>query len=66
MKKMIDYYKDSRKELDKVLFPTWSGDDSGVGSVRSAAVSVVIVVSVVTLFLALTDFILSSIVGFFL
>ncbi len=63
MKRLMSYYKESKKELDKVLFPTWSGDDSGVGSVRGAAVSVVAVVSVVTLFLALVDLILSSIVA---
>ena len=59
MKKLISYYQDSKKELSKVLFPTWSGDDSGVGSVRAAAISVVIVVTIVTLFLALVDLALS-------
>lgn len=59
MKKLIGYYQDARKELDKVLFPTWSGDSSGVGSVRAAAISVVIVVAIITLFLALVDLILS-------
>ncbi|RAX57775.1 preprotein translocase subunit SecE [Helicobacter monodelphidis] len=63
MKKMINYYRHSKEELNKVLFPTWAGDDSGVGSVRNAAISVIVVVSVVTLFLALVDSILAFIVS---
>ncbi len=53
MKKLVTYYNLSKEELGKVIFPTKE-------QVRNAAVSVVIVVSVITLFLALVDLILSA------
>lgn len=56
MKKLITYYKMSREELLKVIFPLKE-------QVRNAFISVVVVVSVVALFLALVDFILGSFVS---
>ncbi|MCI2235408.1 MULTISPECIES: preprotein translocase subunit SecE [Helicobacter] len=56
MKKLISYYKLSREELSKVIFPTKE-------QVRNAFISVVIVVTIVALFLALVDFILGSFVS---
>ena len=59
MKKLIDYIKAARAELQKVIFPTKE-------QVINAYIAVFIVVSVVTLFLALVDatmsFILSHII----
>ncbi len=52
MEKVINYIKHSRAELTKVIFPTKE-------QVRNAFVSVVVVVSVVALFLALIDLIMS-------
>jgi len=52
MKKIIEFYKNARIELNKVIFPTKE-------QVRNAFLSVVIVVSVVALFLALVDAIMS-------
>jgi len=52
MEKFISYIKHSRAELTKVIFPTKE-------QVRNAFVSVVVVVSVVALFLALIDLIMS-------
>ncbi len=52
MEKIISYIKHSRAELTKVIFPTKE-------QVRNAFVSVVVVVSVVALFLALIDLIMS-------
>lgn len=56
MKKLITYYRMSKEELLKVIFPTKE-------QVRNAFISVVVVVSVVALFLALVDFILGSFVS---
>ena len=56
MKKLINYYKLSREELSKVIFPTKE-------QVRNAFISVVIVVTAITLFLALVDFILGGFVS---
>lgn len=53
MKKLIAYYNLSKEELGKVIFPTKE-------QVRNASISVVVVVSVITLFLALVDLILSA------
>ncbi len=53
MEKLIGYIKNSKDELSKVIFPTKE-------QVRNGFISVFIVVSVVTLFLALIDFIYSS------
>ena len=46
--KLKKYYKESRDELGKVIFPTKE-------QIKTAFISVVIVVSVVTLFLAIID-----------
>jgi len=52
MEKLIDYIRQSRAELTKVIFPTKE-------QVRNAFVSVIVVVTVVALFLALIDLIMS-------
>lgn len=56
MKKLITYYRVSKEELSKVIFPTKE-------QVRNAFISVLIVVVIVSLFLALVDFILGSVVS---
>jgi len=60
MEKLITYFNHSKEELFKVIFPTKE-------QVRSAFFAVFLVVTVISLFLALVDatmsFILSSIVG---
>lgn len=48
---LVKYYKNVREELNKVIFPTKQ-------QVRAAFISVAVVVSVVTLFLAIVDSIL--------
>lgn len=56
MKKLITYYRLSKEELSKVIFPTKE-------QVRNAFISVLVVVTVIALFLALVDFILGSFVS---
>ncbi|WP_297810771.1 preprotein translocase subunit SecE [uncultured Helicobacter sp.] len=56
MKKLISYYRLSKEELSKVIFPTKE-------QVRNAFISVIVVVTVIALFLALVDFILGSFVS---
>ena len=56
MKKLINYYRLSREELSKVIFPTKE-------QVRNAFISVIMVVTISALFLALVDFILGSFVS---
>lgn len=56
MKKLITYYRLSKEELAKVIFPTKE-------QVRNAFISVVVVVTVIALFLALVDFILGGFVS---
>lgn len=56
MKKLITYYRLSKEELSKVIFPTKE-------QVRNAFISVILVVTVIALFLALVDFILGSFVS---
>lgn len=60
MKKLITFYKLAKLELDKVIFPTKE-------QIRSASISVLVVVSVIAIFLALVDLtlhlIISNIVG---
>lgn len=51
IKKLIHYYQDAKEELWKVIFPTKQ-------QMKVAFIAVAIVVSVVTLFLALVDLIL--------
>lgn len=53
MRKIITYYKMAREELEKVIFPTKEQR-------RTAFISVLVVVSAVSIFLALVDFILSA------
>ncbi|MDD2652106.1 MAG: preprotein translocase subunit SecE [Sulfurimonas sp.] len=50
------HIKNARLELSKVIFPT-------KGQVKQAYVSVIIVVTVITAFLALVDLVMSSIVS---
>ncbi len=52
MNKLKTYYKNAKEELDKVIFPIKE-------QIRSAYVSVFVVVTVITLFLALIDAIMS-------
>ncbi len=52
MQKILQYVRDSRVELAKVIFPTKE-------QIRNAFVSVFIVVTVISLFLALIDAIMS-------
>lgn len=53
MKNLITYFRMSKAELSKVIFPLKE-------QVRNAYITVFIVVTVVTLFLALIDWIMSS------
>ncbi|MGE0737762.1 preprotein translocase subunit SecE [Sulfurimonas sp.] len=50
------HIKNARLELSKVIFPT-------KGQVKQAYISVMIVVAVITAFLALVDLIMSSVVS---
>lgn len=52
MNKLVSYYRNSKEELAKVIFPIKE-------QVRSAYLSVFVVVTVITLFLALVDLIMS-------
>ncbi len=52
MSKLMSYYKQSKDELHKVIFPIKE-------QIRSAFFSVFIVVTVISLFLALIDAIMS-------
>ncbi|EPY3960624.1 preprotein translocase subunit SecE [Campylobacter upsaliensis] len=56
MEKLVAYFKLSKAELRKVIFPLKE-------QVRNAYITVFIVVTVVSLFLALVDWIMSSIVS---
>lgn len=56
MKKLTTFYRLAKEELDKVIFPIKE-------QIRSAHISVFTVVCVVTLFLALVNFILDAIVS---
>ncbi|EFC33000.1 preprotein translocase subunit SecE [Campylobacter jejuni] len=56
MEKLITYFKLSKAELRKVIFPLKE-------QVRNAYITVFVVVAVVSLFLALVDWIMSSIVS---
>jgi len=53
MEKLITYYNHSKAELSKVIFPIKE-------QIRNAFISVFVVVTVVSLFLALIDLIMSS------
>jgi preprotein translocase subunit SecE len=52
MEKFRSYIKNAKNELGKVIFPTKE-------QVRNAFVSVLIVVTIISLFLALVDFVMS-------
>jgi preprotein translocase subunit SecE len=56
MQKFINYFKQSKLELEKVIFPTKE-------QIRQAFLAVFIVVTIIALFLALVDFIMSLIVS---
>jgi preprotein translocase subunit SecE len=56
MDKLTKFLRSARVELDKVIFPTKI-------QVRQAFVAVVLVVAVISIFLALVDVIMSSIVS---
>lgn len=56
IKKYLTYYRLSKEELQKVLFPTKE-------QIKSSFIAVTVVVSVVTLFLMLVDFLLSFIIS---
>lgn len=56
MEKLITYFKLSKVELRKVIFPLKE-------QVRNAYIAVFVVVAVISLFLALVDWIMSSIVS---
>lgn len=56
MKKLIIFYRLAREELDKVIFPTRS-------QITSASISVFVVVSVITLFLYLSDLVIGAIIS---
>jgi len=54
VKVFINYLKEAKEELDKVIFPTKI-------EVKQAFISVTVMVTVVTLFLSLVDLIMSGI-----
>jgi preprotein translocase subunit SecE len=54
IKKFIEYVKRAKEELDKVIFPTKQ-------EVKQAFISVIVIVSIVTLFLSFVDLIMSGI-----
>ncbi len=56
MNKIIKFIKDAKVELDKVIFPTKV-------QVRQAFVAVVMVVTVISIFLALVDMLMSAVVS---
>ncbi|ECK8511053.1 TPA: preprotein translocase subunit SecE [Campylobacter coli] len=56
MEKLITYFKLSKAELRKVIFPLKE-------QVRNAYITVFVVVAVISLFLVLVDWIMSSIVS---
>ncbi|EHY7559728.1 preprotein translocase subunit SecE [Campylobacter jejuni] len=56
MEKLITYFKLSKVELRKVIFPLKE-------QVRNAYITVFVVVAVISLFLALVDWFMSSIVS---
>ncbi|ENN2828643.1 preprotein translocase subunit SecE [Campylobacter jejuni] len=56
MEKLITYFKLSKAELRKAIFPLKE-------QVRNAYITVFVVVAVISLFLALVDWLMSSIVS---
>ncbi len=57
--KLATHFKNAKLELSKVIFPTKS-------QVKQAYISVIIVVSVITAFLALVDLLMSSVMSLIL
>jgi len=56
MSKVINFIKNSKVELDKVIFPTKV-------QVKQAFIAVIIVVAVIAAYLALVDLLMSTIVS---
>jgi preprotein translocase subunit SecE len=56
MEKIIRFFKEARTEVDKVIFPTKI-------QVRQAFVAVIMVVTVISIFLALVDMLMSAVVS---
>ncbi|HIP61269.1 MAG TPA: preprotein translocase subunit SecE [Sulfurovum sp.] len=56
MGKLTKLFKNARTELDKVIFPTKV-------QVRQAFVAVLLVVTVISIFLALVDMLMSTVVS---
>jgi preprotein translocase subunit SecE len=56
MEKLITYYNHSKVEISKVIFPVKE-------QIRNAFISVFVVVTVISLYLALIDFIMSSVLS---
>ncbi len=56
MKKLLSQYKLTKEELSKVIFPLKE-------QIRNALISVLVVVTIITLFLTLIDFVLSAFVS---
>jgi preprotein translocase subunit SecE len=56
MEKITKFFRDAKVELDKVIFPTKV-------QVRQAFVAVVLVVTVISIFLALVDMLMSAVVS---
>jgi preprotein translocase subunit SecE len=56
MEKLTKLFKNARIELDKVIFPTKV-------QVRQAFVAVLMVVTVISIFLALVDMLMSAVVS---
>ena len=56
MEKLKKFFKDAKVELDKVIFPTKV-------QVRQAFVAVILVVTVISIFLAIVDMLMSAIVS---
>ena len=54
VRNIIDYIKEAKVELDKVIFPT-------ANEVKQGFISVVVIVTVVTLFLSIVDLVMSGI-----
>jgi preprotein translocase subunit SecE len=54
MDKFIEYIKDAKSELQKVIFPTSR-------EIKQSIISVFVVVSVVSLFLSVIDIVMSAV-----
>jgi len=56
MEKLINFLREAKVELDKVIFPTKI-------QVKQAFIAVILVVTVISIFLALVDMLMSAIVS---